>query len=252
MYDGFSADYDRFVNWPERLAAEMTFVEGQLQAMGVCRVLDTACGTGMHAIALAQRGYRVAGADLSAGMIRRARANAEAAGVDVRFEVAGFGELAARVGTGFDAVLCLGNSLPHVPTPDDLSAALTDFAACLRPGGRLLIQNRNFDAVLERRERWMGPQAHREGGTEWLFLRFYDFEPDGTLAFTVVTLRQEEHGGWSQQVATTRLWPLRQAELVAALQAAGFDEIICWGDMQGGSFDPHVSGNLVVTARKNQ
>ena len=136
MYDSFSVDYDRFVNWPDRLATELPFIEGQLQAVGACRVLDAACGTGMHAIALARQGYEVVGVDLSAGMIERARANACVGEVNARFEVAGFGELAARAGTGFDAALCLGNSLPHLLTPVDLEAALADFAACLRPGGR--------------------------------------------------------------------------------------------------------------------
>jgi glycine/sarcosine N-methyltransferase len=75
-------------------------------------------------------------------------------------------------------------TLPHLLTPADLAAALADFAACLRPGGLLLIQNRNLDAVLVRRQRWMEPRARREGEAEWLFLRFYDFEPDGTLTST--------------------------------------------------------------------
>ncbi|MBN1814393.1 MAG: methyltransferase domain-containing protein [Anaerolineae bacterium] len=279
MYDSFSVDYDRFVNWPERLAAELPFIEGQLQAVGACHVLDAACGTGVHAIALAQRGYKVVGTDLSAGMVERARANARAAraaaaaDVDVRFEVVGFGELAGVFSPpgkggdgggwltltptlspwerepGFDAVLCLGNSLPHLLTPIDLAAALADFAACLRPGGLLLIQNRNFDAVLNRGERWMGPQAYREGETEWMFLRFYDFESDGTLTFNVVTLRRERHGDWSQHVATTRLWPLQQEELIAALETAGFGEIVCWGDMQESPFELETSGNLVVSGR---
>jgi glycine/sarcosine N-methyltransferase len=252
MYDGFSADYDRFVNWPARLAAELPFIEGQLQAVGARRLLDAACGTGMHAIALAKQGHCVVGADLSTGMIERARGNAEAAGVDARFEVAGFGELSAQMGTGFDAVLCLGNSLPHVLVPDDLAAALADFAACLRPGGLLLIQNRNFDSVLNQGERWMGPQAYREGETEWVFQRFYDFEPDGLLTFNVVTLRREGAGDWSQRVATTRLFPLRQAELIAALEMAGFGEIVCWGDMQGSPFELEASGNLVVSGRNTR
>jgi SAM-dependent methyltransferase len=285
MYDDFSADYDRFVDWPGRLAVEMPFIVGRIGNSSY--VLDAACGTGMHAIALAQRGYAVAGADLSVGMIERARANAEAAGVVARFEVAGFGELAGAFTPAlspaltpaltpalsqgereqrFDAVLCLGNSLPHLLTPADLEAALADFAACLRPGGLLLIQNRNFDAVLARRERWMGPQAHWDGDAEWLFLRFYDFEPDGTLTFNLLTLRRalpspspspqpsplqgEGEGAWSQKVTSTRLWPLRQEELVAALETVGFGGITCFGDMQGGPFDPQVSGNFIVAGRR--
>jgi glycine/sarcosine N-methyltransferase len=250
MYDDFSSDYDRFVDWPGRLAAELPFIERQLQAVGARRVLDAACGTGMHALALARRGYAAVGADLSPGMIARARANAAAAGVNVPFEVAGFGELNAQVGTGFDALLCLGNSLPHLLTPADLAAALADFAACLRPEGLLLIQNRNFDAVLARDERWMDPQAHQEGNVEWLFLRFYDFESDGTLTFNLVTLRREGSDAWRQHVLTTRLWPLRREELTRVLDAAGFGAITCWGDMQGARFDPARSPNLVVTAQR--
>lgn len=186
MYDHFSLDYDRFVNWQSRLVVELPFIEQHLSSLAYIesrkpRVLDTACGTGMHAIALAQRGYSVVGADLSGRMIERARVNAAMSGVAVRFIQAGFGELAQMLEEAnllnppYAALLCLGNSLPHLLTPAHLALALTDFAACLCSGGLLLIQNRNFDAVLAQHERWMEPQSHREGDTERLFLRFYDF-----------------------------------------------------------------------------
>lgn len=197
LYDLFSADYDRFVNWKERLAYELPFVEQQLTASGARRILDTACGTGIHAIALAQRGYDVTGADLSVGMIERAMENAAAAGIEASFVVAGFGELTERVGDGFDALLCLGNSLPHVLTTEALQATLSGFAAVLRPVGLLFIQHRNFDAVMAARARWMAPQAHCEGGREWLFIRFYDFNPDGTLSFNILTLRRDEGDEWA-------------------------------------------------------
>ena len=257
-YDDFSQDYDRFVNWKARLGAEMPFIEAQLQkTSGMTpgdrpRVLDSACGTGMHAVALAQQGYRAAGADLSAGMIARARANADAAGVRIRFETAGFGGLVPVFIEDdlfpFDGLLCLGNSLPHLLDRKDLAAALDDFAACLRSGGLLLIQNRNFDAVLRDRQRWMEPQSHQQGDADWVFLRFYDFEPDGLIRFNIITLKREGTAGWQQSVTSTHLYPLRQAELSAVLGAAGFRDITCYGDMSGTPFDPERSGNLVVTA----
>ena len=250
MYDAFSSDYDRFVDWDGRLAFELSFLERQLLAARARRVLDVACGTGMHAVALAQRGYDVVGADLSAAMIGVARANAAAAGVAVRFEAAGFGELRARLGDGFDAVLCLGNSLPHVLSHEALAAALEDLAGCLRRGGIALVQNRNFDRVLERRERWMEPQAHREGDAEWLFLRFYDFNSDETLTFNLVMLKREGASDWQQQVWQTRLRPWRQRELLPALEAAGFGPVTCWGDMQGAPYRAEDSPNLVLVASR--
>jgi glycine/sarcosine N-methyltransferase len=266
LYDALSDDYDRFVNWESRLAYEMPFIEGALREANARQVLDVACGTGMHAIELARRGYKVVGTDLSALMIEQARENAAAAEVEARFVVAGFGELAEKLDLSpvlsevegmveerdglFDAVLCLGNSLPHALGAEDLDNALVDFAAVLRPGGLLLVQNRNFDAVLACRERFMGPEAHREGDREWLFVRFYDFNSDNTLTFNMLILRRDAEGKWSQQVEATELHPITHSELIASLIVAGFTNIVCYGDMQGSPFDLNRSPNLVVTAQR--
>jgi len=251
MYDDFSEDYDRFVNWAGRLAYEMPFLEACLaQFAPGAPILDSACGTGMHAIALAQKGYASAGADLSPGMVRRARANATQARVMVRFEAAGFGELAMTFGVqNFNAVLCLGNSLPHLLSEAELARAMSDFAACLHAGGCLILQNRNFDAVMLRRERWMEPQSYRDGDREWLFLRFYDYEADGLITFNILNLGREGDKAWELQVMTTPLRPLLQEETLRLLKNAGFGEVACYGDMSGSPFSPETSGNLVVVAR---
>ncbi len=250
MYDSLSADYDRFVNWQNRLAVELPYIIEQLHTIGARQVLDAATGTGMHAVALAQCGFSTSGADLSQGMIARALSNARSAGVQVRFEAAGFGTFAQVFGkAAFDAVLCLGNSLPHLLTLPELVTALADFAACLRPGGMLLLQNRNFDAVLARHERWMEPQSHTQGDTEWLFQRFYDFDSDGLITFNMVTLKREGKAAWSQSTSTSRLRPLLRDELTSSLESAGFTGVTTYGDMAGNPFDPITSPNLVIVAR---
>lgn len=250
MYDDLSEDYDRFVNWEQRLKVELPFL---LRHLPHGRVLDAACATGWHAIALAQQGFQTAGADLSPQMIAVARRNAQAAGVALPFEVAGFGDLARSFATSlpFDGLICLGNSLPHLLTPQDLARALADFAACLRPGGTLILQNRNFDAVLARGERWMEPQAFRKGRKTWLYLRFYDFLPEGLIRFNMVRLTRERTG-WTQRVTSTVLRPLRMAEVVEALREAGFEALETYGSMEAGGapFDAQTSGNSIVVARK--
>jgi 2-polyprenyl-3-methyl-5-hydroxy-6-metoxy-1,4-benzoquinol methylase len=235
MYDSLSSDYDRFVNWQNRLSLELPFIIKQLQQINTRSVLDAATGTGMHAIALTQLGYRSVGADISPGMVQKARMNAISAGVQIQFEITGFGTLAHTFGVhSFDAVLCLGNSLPHLLSRFDLDAALLDFAACLKPGGLLLIQNRNFDAIMNQHDRWMEPQSHSEVGAEWVFHRFYDFDPDGLLTFNMVTLKRANQGAWSQKVDASRLRPLVQDELVSALSEAGFESLVSYGNMSGG------------------
>ena len=253
-YDSFADDYDRFVNWPERLAFELPFIKEILKRIGTHypSVLDAACGTGQHALALAVLGYDAAGADLSPGMIERAQINADERRLQVRFEAAGFGELGETFSHGsFDSLFCLGNSLPHVPDQEGLAMALADFASVLKPGGLLLVQNRNFDQVLKQQARWMEPQGAREGEREWLFLRFYDFLDDGTINFNILRLQRKIGAAWQQQVTQTRLLPLTQAELQEALLTAGFGEIEWYGGLDGSPFEAEKSGNLVVVARRD-
>jgi hypothetical protein len=130
-----------------------------------------------------------------------------------------------------------------------LEQALHDFASCLKPGGLLIIQNRNFDAVMTHRERWMEPQTHSEQNTEWIFQRFYDFDPDGLLTFHMVTLKRTDLGGWSQKEVSSRLRPILKADLVSALLTSGFTSQQSYGNMAGAAFDPETSGNLVISAR---
>ena len=250
LYDAFSAQYDYFVDWAQRLRHEMPFIERQIEGAGARRVLDVACGTGKHALALAQSGYEVVGADLSVGMIEQARKNAAAFGDQTRFVVAGFGNQCDTVGGGFDALLCLGNSLPHVLTTHALMATLADFGAVLRPGGLLLIQSRNFDAVMRGHARWIGPQSHKEGDHEWLFVRFYDFNPDGTLTFNVLSLQRETAGPWSQQAEATTLRPWLRHEFQQSIEGAGFAGCVCYGSMEGAPFDAARSSDLVIVAFK--
>ena len=247
FYDALASDYDRFVNWEGRLAHELPFLEHLFAEHNVVRVLDAACGTGHHGIALARLGYQVVGADLSAAMIEQARRNAAAAGVEVSFAVAGLGSLAA-MGQSFDAVLCLGNSLPHLLTEKALAEALADFASVLHPGGLVVIQNRNFDRVWRLKERFMGPQSCREGDREWLFIRFYDFH-EATVTFNMIRLRREGET-WTQDVEATELRPIFRDELAAALGMAGFFRAAFHGSYDGSPFDAAHSNDLIAVAQK--
>jgi len=125
VFNEFSEVYDRMFPWETRLAREGPFLRRLFEREGVRTVLDCACGTGRHVIALNQWGYLAGGSDLSPRMIEAARANARAAGVAADFRTASFTGLDAAFGpaAAFDAVLCIGNSLTLAPSDDDVAAA---------------------------------------------------------------------------------------------------------------------------------
>jgi glycine/sarcosine N-methyltransferase len=254
IYDQFSEDYDRFVNWKERLPYEIPFVITELSALknGASQqtsILDAACGTGHHMIALKEHGFNVAGADISAKMVEIAWRNARAANLDLELKQTGFGKLANTFGSQvFDGLICLGNSLPHVLDESSMLKSLIDFRAVMRPGGKLIIQNRNFDGVLQTQNRWMDPQTYHEDGKTWIFARFYDFDPDGLITFNIMILFDQGTHEIQQRVISTRLWPIKKTQLEKLLVNAGFNNIRAFGDLQGSDFDKQKSGNLVVTA----
>ena len=111
-------------------------------------VLDAGCGTGHHAIALAQHGYHVVGADISPEMLEIASQHAKEKGAEVKFVACPYATMHEKAGGGFDGIFCLANSLTAVGTAKGVAEALEQFAACLRPGGRFCIEVLNFTPML--------------------------------------------------------------------------------------------------------
>lgn len=93
------------------------------------RVLDVGCGTGHQMAALAQRGYEVAGVDLSEGMLHHARINNPGAEV----HLAGVDQLPFETGS-FDYVICI-EVLRHLR---DSTPAVEEISRVLKPGGMAL------------------------------------------------------------------------------------------------------------------
>ena len=259
FYDGLGQDYDLMVSWSERIPREEAFFARVFGESGARRVLDAACGTGMHAIAFARAGRECTGADLSPVMVEKARGNARDAGVPVRFVIAGFGELRSRIGETFDAVTCIGNSLPHLLDDASLRGCLSDFAGLLRPGGILVIQNRNYDRLLRERQRFMPLASRMDGEGETLFLRITDYPPaaeggisagsgaDESINFTLVSLKKR-NGTWSQTVLSTPLRALRRRTLESELARAAFSSVRVYGSYTFADFDSPGANDFVAIA----
>ena len=254
FYDALAPLFDVMTDWDARLAAEGPFLKQVLSVAGAARVLDAGCGSGGHALALARWGYEAAGADVSAVMIAMAQQKARSAGLHVPFAVSDLASLgeATTQGGPYDAVLCLGNSLPHLLTHEDLVSALLGIAAVMRPGGLLVLQNLNYDLRWRSQPRFFGAQGGTLDGHEVLVWRFADYDTAaGQIAFHVALFRKGERD-WSVEVHTTPQRPLFLADLTSALDAVGFADAQLHGRMAlpAEPFDPDRSPDLVVSAHK--
>jgi SAM-dependent methyltransferase len=183
-------------------------------------------------------------------MIELARAKA-AGRSNASFHVAKLGELASRF-SSLDAVLCLGNSLPHMLSEADLLEALADLAACLRPGGLLILHNLNYDRRWQVRPRWFAVDSGLYQGRQVLVWRFADYidAAEPRINFHIAFLQQGEDGNWTVEVSSTPQRPLFQADLARLLPVTGLSDIAYYGDLTGNPFVLDASPDLVVVARR--
>jgi SAM-dependent methyltransferase len=170
--------------------------------------LDLACGTGAYSRALRRRGARpVLGIDISAEMIRVARAAEEEEPLDVKYlvqDVAAIGDLGQ-----FDGALA-AYLLHYGSSPDHLRRMCHRISQNLRPGGRFLTFQLNPDFSRQ-------PGYYTKYGSDLHFDPDFAFGDGGAFSFCIKV------PGFQSPEITIHYWS-REA-LDDALRAAGFAEI---------------------------
>ncbi|XP_012284802.1 glycine N-methyltransferase [Orussus abietinus] len=145
----------------ERTQNYRDFLVGLLREKGCRRILDVACGTGVDSVMLLEEGFEVVSVDASDKMLKYALKSRWERRKEVAFdnwiiEEANWLTLADDIsdiiGDGFDAVICLGNSFAHMPDSfgdqREQKQAFRNFERCVKPGGLLLIDHRNYDYII--------------------------------------------------------------------------------------------------------
>jgi glycine/sarcosine N-methyltransferase len=244
FYEEIAGQYDNMTRFHERMPKETAMLQHWIERYGFRSVLDVACGTGLHAIALARLGIKVAGADISDIMLDKARSHAAEFGVQIPWVQASMQQLQRHFHETFEAIFCLGNSIPHLLQQADLEAACVNLYGLLGPGGILVLQVLNYHRILADQERIIG--IHRQGDT--VYIRFYDFQSNQVI-FNVLTAHFQ-HETCTHSLQSTPLYPYRKDELEHGLSQHGFTDFESYGDMQFHPFEEQTSTNLVLVARK--
>lgn len=146
---GFVSKWDRLISWETRAKSEGNFFIDILKQHGAKKVLDVATGTGFHSIRLLKAGFDVVSADGSPEMLAKAFENGRRYDLILRTVQADWRWLNRDIHGKFDAVICLGNSFTHLFSERDRRKALAEFYATLRHDGLLILDQRNYDAILD-------------------------------------------------------------------------------------------------------
>jgi glycine/sarcosine N-methyltransferase len=242
------ADYDEFVDWDKRLAREAPFFRDVFDEAGAKTVADVGAGSGRHALMFASWGLTVYPVDPDPSMLAQARANAEAAGVDLPFYEGVFGDVARVVPGRVDALTCLGNALPHVDGPAGLRRALEDFAEVIRPGGALVLHLLNHQRLLDSRIRSIPPVVRDTPEGTRVFLRVLDYDEPGGIGFEFLTLTRHAKADWAVASRRSVHTALPAFMLVDELDRAGFTRIALFGDHARKPFDGEHDESVIILA----
>lgn len=133
------ADWDRdYLNWGfHDEATQLEEAESVLQMLPKSkklRILDIACGKGIHSVYWAKHGHSVTAIDLSETFLEEGRKAAEVAGVEVDFKIGDIREMSFEA--GFDAVIWIERSF------FDKEVARNIYR-CLLGGGNFILDMRN-------------------------------------------------------------------------------------------------------------
>jgi SAM-dependent methyltransferase len=242
FYNKIASFYDDMTRFTERLDTEQHILQQWVDSYQISSAVDVACGTGLHAIALARLGVVTTGADVSENMLTTARAHAKNHNVHINWVQQPMQSV--ELDQTFDAVFCLGNSLPHLKDPNELDQTLGHFKKLLNPAGIIVIQLLNYDRVLANKHRLVG--MNKKDDTR--YIRFYDFE-ESYIRFNVLAIKESDDQS-STNWQSTRLYPFTKDQLLTSVLKIGLQADV-YADLDPNPYEDD-SKNLVLVASQTQ
>ncbi|MAE56802.1 MAG: hypothetical protein CL964_02170 [Euryarchaeota archaeon] len=139
LKEHLSQDHDAASRRTEIVHKQVDYIEGLLgeQANSGTRILDLACGPGLHSHELARRGHTTLGIDFSPASVEWAKSTSASESLACEFVHADVRK--ARYGTGFDLAMLLFGEM-NVFSVDDLNRIVGKARRALNDGGTLLLE----------------------------------------------------------------------------------------------------------------
>jgi glycine/sarcosine N-methyltransferase len=208
---------------------QLQFLKKNLGDLYGQQILDIGCATGELAFQLAQEGSQVTGIDLNEDLL--GQAIQKKSFPNLNFQLGDMLKLEDDFLPGkFDAVLCFGNTLVHLPTFSLIRQMFSGVNSILKSGGKFLIQILNYDYILDDKISQL-PNIE----TEVLkFIRKYKFEKNSPIIrFETDLLLKSKNRIISNE---TSLLALRSKELTKLLIETGFSDIRLFSDFKQNLF----------------
>jgi 2-polyprenyl-3-methyl-5-hydroxy-6-metoxy-1,4-benzoquinol methylase len=131
---------------------------GELTSLGIVRAagglaVDLGAGFGMHAIPLARMGFKVLAVDACAVLLEELESLK--AGLDIETVQDDLCALSGRVCEQPELVLCMGDTITHLPDEQAVVDLVENVSAMLVPGGCFVMTLRDYSSALTAERRFI-------------------------------------------------------------------------------------------------
>ncbi|NOY23300.1 MAG: class I SAM-dependent methyltransferase [Acidobacteria bacterium] len=228
MYENLVSVYEKI--FPLK-PVTLSFVQQHLPAPDEnTAILDVGCATGELCRALAGSGYNLTGVEPDSAMLVQAKLLSTG---DIPFYPLGM----KAVGTyfpenSFSSVICLGNTLAHLPGFTAIEGFFNDVARLLKPEGRFIFQLVNFDRLSAD----FLPEFPAIEGENFRFLRRYRWADDKMAIRFITTLENKSAG--TKKTGECLLFPATKSQLEEAFSSSGFAGRQWFGNYKNDPFTP--------------
>jgi SAM-dependent methyltransferase len=198
------------------LAAGKSEIEAlELDLPAGALVVDLGSGFGMHAIPLARAGARVVAVDSSAhllGELTRLAANLPV--ITVQDDLLSF---RAHVTEKAAAILCMGDTLTHLPEHTHVDFLVQEVAEALAPRGHFVLSFRDYSEPLLDDQRFIPVRSDERR----ILMCFLEYEEDSVVVHDI--LHERAGDAWQTSVSSYRKLRLSPERVIASLESFGFD-----------------------------
>jgi SAM-dependent methyltransferase len=158
----------------------------------------------------------VTAVDLSAALIAELDRDTAAAGLVIRTAQGDLRDLARFTPSPApELIVCMGDTLTHLPSFDDVVPVLRNATAALAPGGRLILSFRDYTTARTGADRFIPVRSEPDR----IFTCFLDFGPTHLTVHDIVHTRADT--GWRMAVSAYEKLRLDPAPVRSLLASAG-------------------------------
>lgn len=220
-------------------ADEVDFILGILNLPGDARILDAPCGTGRHAKLFAKKNYKVTGLDINETCLRLAHENCRGLGVDLyTADMADLSKYRAQ----YDLTVNLFSSFGYFSSDAENEASLAELVATVRSSGFFVLNLIDKDWLTS----VFRPVDWSTKGNKFV-MEARKFDAQTSYNEAMVVIMDDATGKAIRNYHRMRIYD--SGEIVALLKRVGIDDIIIYGDFNGGRFRKGSSSHPVYVAK---